>query len=306
MRTLPISSPGRRTSTATTTARIIPTVTSRSSRDPLRLPEARTRPHRSCGARTRHRPRHLLHGWRPMGGRAGAFGWWQRRAGADRLRNAVRRVHRKASRRTPSSTTWWKPPAGFSPIASRVPPGTTIVGCVPRLRIAWRDHIGWNRTDAPRRRTHMLNAGSTPAPSGNTEQRARLRAIIDAFAGRRVLVVGDLIADEFIYSRWRSRVCRAKPQFDSALRRDRGRARCRQRSQQRCGTRCARAGRRHGRRGRRRPPDDWRLWPRRGHLTHRPGAPPHARQDPHPGWRHPLREAAGGAHRSRDRLAAVR
>ncbi|MFN7981878.1 MAG: PfkB family carbohydrate kinase [Vicinamibacterales bacterium] len=56
----------------------------------------------------------------------------------------------------------------------------------------------------------MLNAGSTPAPSGNTEQRARLRAIIDAFAGRRVLVVGDLIADEFIYGEV-SRVSREAP-----------------------------------------------------------------------------------------------
>ena len=56
----------------------------------------------------------------------------------------------------------------------------------------------------------MLNAGSTPAPSGNTEQRARLRAIIDAFAGRRVLVVGDLIADEVIYGEV-SRVSREAP-----------------------------------------------------------------------------------------------
>ena len=33
----------------------------------------------------------------------------------------------------------------------------------------------------------------------NAERAARLSAIIDAFPSRRVLVVGDLIADEFIY-----------------------------------------------------------------------------------------------------------
>ena len=32
----------------------------------------------------------------------------------------------------------------------------------------------------------------------NAERAARLSAIIDAFPSRRVLVVGDLIADEFI------------------------------------------------------------------------------------------------------------
>ncbi len=56
----------------------------------------------------------------------------------------------------------------------------------------------------------MLNARSNSALSGNTEHRARLRAIIDAFAGRRVLVVGDLIADEFIYGEV-SRVSREAP-----------------------------------------------------------------------------------------------
>lgn len=56
----------------------------------------------------------------------------------------------------------------------------------------------------------MLNARSNSAPSGNTEQRARLRALIDTFAGRRVLVVGDLIADEFIYGEV-SRVSREAP-----------------------------------------------------------------------------------------------
>ena len=36
----------------------------------------------------------------------------------------------------------------------------------------------------------------------------RLLALIEAFGDRRVLVVGDLIADEFIYGE--SRGCRAK------------------------------------------------------------------------------------------------
>src|SRR6476660_572984 len=37
-----------------------------------------------------------------------------------------------------------------------------------------------------------------PLP-GEAERKARLLSLIDNFGGRRVLVVGDLIADEFIY-----------------------------------------------------------------------------------------------------------
>src|SRR5499426_3146058 len=37
-----------------------------------------------------------------------------------------------------------------------------------------------------------------PLP-GEAERRERLLSLVDAFGGRRVLVVGDLIADEFIY-----------------------------------------------------------------------------------------------------------
>src|SRR5260221_13027346 len=37
-----------------------------------------------------------------------------------------------------------------------------------------------------------------PVP-GEAERKARLLSLIDNFGGRRVLVVGDLIADEFIY-----------------------------------------------------------------------------------------------------------
>ncbi len=44
----------------------------------------------------------------------------------------------------------------------------------------------------------------------NAERAARLSAIIDAFPSRRVLVVGDLIADEFIYGEV-SRVSREAP-----------------------------------------------------------------------------------------------
>ncbi|MGH9329311.1 MAG: bifunctional heptose 7-phosphate kinase/heptose 1-phosphate adenyltransferase, partial [Vicinamibacterales bacterium] len=39
---------------------------------------------------------------------------------------------------------------------------------------------------------------------------ARLLTLIDAFAGRRVAIVGDLIADEFIYGRV-ARVSREAP-----------------------------------------------------------------------------------------------
>jgi rfaE bifunctional protein kinase chain/domain len=45
----------------------------------------------------------------------------------------------------------------------------------------------------------MLIARSVHPLPGEAERRERLLGLIDAFAGRRVLVVGDLIADEFIY-----------------------------------------------------------------------------------------------------------
>src|SRR5262245_26747808 len=40
-----------------------------------------------------------------------------------------------------------------------------------------------------------------PAPSlpAHSERQARLLSLVSAFAGRRVLVIGDIIADEFIY-----------------------------------------------------------------------------------------------------------
>jgi len=46
--------------------------------------------------------------------------------------------------------------------------------------------------------------------SGDHELAARLQSLVEAFGGRRILVVGDLIADEFIYGRL-SRVSREAP-----------------------------------------------------------------------------------------------
>src|SRR3954469_14058208 len=44
----------------------------------------------------------------------------------------------------------------------------------------------------------------------SADRRARLHALVDAFRAKRVLVVGDLIADEFIYGEV-SRVSREAP-----------------------------------------------------------------------------------------------
>jgi D-glycero-beta-D-manno-heptose-7-phosphate kinase len=56
----------------------------------------------------------------------------------------------------------------------------------------------------------MLIARSVHPLPGEAERRERLLALVDGFAGRRVLVVGDLIADEFIYGEV-SRVSREAP-----------------------------------------------------------------------------------------------
>src|SRR6266540_3021645 len=45
----------------------------------------------------------------------------------------------------------------------------------------------------------MLIARSVHPLPGEAERRDRLLALVDAFSGRRVFVVGDLLADEFIY-----------------------------------------------------------------------------------------------------------
>jgi rfaE bifunctional protein kinase chain/domain len=56
----------------------------------------------------------------------------------------------------------------------------------------------------------MLIARSVHPLPGEAERRARLLSLIDAFGARRVLVVGDLIADEFIYGEV-ARVSREAP-----------------------------------------------------------------------------------------------
>src|SRR6476660_9480347 len=45
----------------------------------------------------------------------------------------------------------------------------------------------------------MFIARSVHPQPGESERRDRLLALVEGFASRRVLVVGDLIADEFIY-----------------------------------------------------------------------------------------------------------
>ena len=63
----------------------------------------------------------------------------------------------------------------------------------------------------------MIGRSIHPLP-GEAERRARLTSLVDRLAGRRVLVVGDVIADEFIYGQV-ARVSREAPvlilQYDS-------------------------------------------------------------------------------------------
>ena len=56
----------------------------------------------------------------------------------------------------------------------------------------------------------MVNARSVHSFSGDAERKTRLLGLIGAFGARRVLVVGDLIADEFIYGEV-ARVSREAP-----------------------------------------------------------------------------------------------
>src|SRR3954467_15356695 len=56
----------------------------------------------------------------------------------------------------------------------------------------------------------MLIARSVHPLPGEAERKERLLALIDGFSSRRVLVIGDLIADEFIYGEV-SRVSREAP-----------------------------------------------------------------------------------------------
>jgi rfaE bifunctional protein kinase chain/domain len=56
----------------------------------------------------------------------------------------------------------------------------------------------------------MSIARSAPLPAGEAGQKDRLLSLVDAFAGRSVVVVGDLLADEFIYGEV-ARVSREAP-----------------------------------------------------------------------------------------------
>src|SRR6187431_2544361 len=56
----------------------------------------------------------------------------------------------------------------------------------------------------------MVIARSVHPLPGESERKERLLALVDGFSSRRVLVVGDLIADEFIYGEI-ARVSREAP-----------------------------------------------------------------------------------------------
>ena len=56
----------------------------------------------------------------------------------------------------------------------------------------------------------MLIARSVHPQPGEAERQERLLALIDGFSSRRVLVIGDIIADEFIYGEV-ARVSREAP-----------------------------------------------------------------------------------------------
>src|SRR3954470_2588627 len=56
----------------------------------------------------------------------------------------------------------------------------------------------------------MMIARSVHPLPGEAERKARLLSLIDNFSARRVLVIGDLIADEFIYGEV-ARVSREAP-----------------------------------------------------------------------------------------------
>ena len=91
-------------------------------------------------------------------------------------------------------------------------------------------------------KSEMLIARSVHPLPGEAERKERLLALVDGFSSRRVLVVGDLIADEFIYGEV-SRVSREAPvlilKYDATA--DRRRRR-RQRREQRRGARRPRRG----------------------------------------------------------------
>src|SRR5712692_8576681 len=56
----------------------------------------------------------------------------------------------------------------------------------------------------------MLIARSVHPLPGEAERKERLLGLVDRFSGRRVLVIGDLIADEFVFGRV-TRISREAP-----------------------------------------------------------------------------------------------
>ena len=135
----------------------------------------------------------------------------------------------------------------------------------------------------------------------------RLLALIEAFGDRRVLVVGDIIADEFIYGKI-SRVSREAPvlilKYD-ATEMVAGGAGNAANNVAALGGRARLAGLVGSDAEGRRLLTELAAGCRS--LAHRPrAAVPDAGENANPRRRRPLRQAAGGAHRSRHRVAAVR
>ena len=125
----------------------------------------------------------------------------------------------------------------------------------------------------------------------------RLLALVARFTRSRIAVVGDLLADEFIYGRV-ERVSREAPVLILALRLDDRRAGRRgQRCEQRRLARRAGAPRR-GRRPRRGGPPDDRGAPRTGHVAER-GQPQ--------GYATPVktRILAGGVHSAKQQVVRI-
>ncbi len=154
----------------------------------------------------------------------------------------------------------------------------------------------------------MLIARSVHPLPGEAERKARLLSLIDSFGGRRVLVVGDLIADEFIYGEVH-RVSREAPvlilKYDATEIVAGGAGNAANNVAALGGSRHAC---RHGRRGRARDDGCWRASRARwiaGRSCARKRLP-HAGQDANSRRRHSFGEAADRAHRSRGRLAARR
>ena len=151
----------------------------------------------------------------------------------------------------------------------------------------------------------MFIARSVHPLPGEAERKERLLALIDGFSSRRVLVVGDLIADEFIYGEV-ARVSREAPvlilKYDTTEMVAGGAGNA--------ANNVAALG------GRASLADSSAPMPRAAACWRAFTAAstagmscargvPHAGQDAHPRRRHPLGQAAGRADRSRAGLAAA-